>query len=190
MVLRLALVNVKLRIFVILKRIAPIAFPMPNFSSYLESVRRHYEQWWSLYTLTDAEGRDRVKAEMFDFGLMVQTIAPKSERMDGDRLDDRETIERFTVLDGLRKYAGKHVLLVGRPGSGKSTALARLLLEEAEKDDRIPVLVELRYWTEAGVLGLIQSFLRSLPTQVRLTPVEVDRTIQSFELIFYLTDDG
>ena len=149
---------------------------MPNFSSYLESVRRHYEQWWSLYTLTDADGRDRVKAEMFDFGLMVQTIAPKSERMDGDRLDSKEPIERFTVLDGLRKYAGKHVLLVGRPGSGKSTALARLLLEEAEKDDRIPVLVELRYWTEAGVLGLIQSFLRSLPTQVGLMPVEVDRT--------------
>ena len=163
---------------------------MPNFSSYLESVRRHYEQWWSLYTLTDADGRDRVKAEMFDFGLMVQTIAPKSERMDGDRLDSKEPIERFTVLDGLRKYAGKHVLLVGRPGSGKSTALARLLLEEAEKDDRIPVLVELRYWTEAGVLGLIQSFLRSLPTQVGLMPVEVDRTIQSFELIFHLTDDG
>ena len=126
--------------------------------------------------MTDAEGRDRVKAEVFDFGLMVQTIAPKSERMDGDRLDSKEPIERFTVLDGLRKYAGEHVLLVGRPGSGKSTALARLLLEEAEKDDRIPVLVELRYWTEAGVLGLIQSFLRSLPTQVGLTPVEVDRT--------------
>ena len=149
---------------------------MPDFSSYLESVRRHYEQWWSLYTLTDAEGRDRVKAEMFDFGLMVQTIAPKAQQMDDDRLDSKEQIERFTVLDGLRKYAGEHVLLVGRPGSGKSTALARLLLEEAEKGDRIPVLVELRYWNEQGVLGLIQGFLRSLPTQVGLTPVEIDRT--------------
>ncbi len=157
---------------------ASITFPMPDFSSYLESVRRHYEQWWSLYTLTDAEGRSQVKAkgEVFDFGLMVQTIAPKSERMDGDRSEAKETIERFTVLDGLRKYAGEHVLLVGRPGSGKSTALARLLLEEAEKTNRIPVLVELRYWNEDGVLGLIRSFLRSLPTQVGLTPMEVDRT--------------
>ena len=96
--------------------------------------------------------------------------------MDDDRLDSKEPIERFTVLKGLRKYAGEHVLLVGRPGSGKSTALARLLLEEAGKDDRIPVLVELRYWNEDGVLGLIRSFLRSLPTKVGLMPVEVDRT--------------
>jgi hypothetical protein len=34
---------------------------MPDFSFYLESVRRHYEQWWSLYTLTDVEGGDRIK---------------------------------------------------------------------------------------------------------------------------------
>ena len=148
---------------------------MPDFSSYLESVRRHYEQWWSLYTLTDAEGRDRAKGSVFDFGLMVQT-APKSQRIDEDTFDAKEPIERFTVLEGLRKYAGDHVLLVGRPGSGKSTALARLLLEEAEKEDRIPVLVELRYWNGDGVLGLIQAFLRSLPTQVGLTPVEIDRT--------------
>jgi HEAT repeat protein len=169
---------------------------MPDFAPYLESVRRHYEQWWRLYTLTDAEGRSQVKVSPFDFGLMVQTIAPKSNPgvhpMEDDRFGSRETIERFGVLEGLRKYAGEHVLLVGRPGSGKSTALARLLLEEAaltpspspkfgrgEQDEergRIPVLVELRYWTESGVLGLIQGFLRSLPTQVGLSPVEVDRT--------------
>ena len=151
--------------------------PMPDFSSYLESVRRHYEQWWSLYTLTDAEGRAKAKTQgtLFDFGLIVQTIAPEGDRMEEVR-SQTETIERFGVLDGLRKYAGEHVLLVGRPGSGKSTALARLLLEESEKGDRIPVLVELRYWNEQGVLGLIQGFLRSLPTQVGLSPVEIDRT--------------
>ena len=150
---------------------------MPDFSSYLESVRRHYEQWWSLYTLTDAEGWAKAKTQgtLFDFGLMVHPIASKGDRMEDER-SQTETIERFGVLDGLRKYAGEHVLLVGRPGSGKSTALARLLLEESEKGDRIPVLVELRYWNEQGVLGLIQGFLRSLPTQVELTPVEVDRT--------------
>ncbi|MCX5964806.1 MAG: hypothetical protein NT070_17215 [Cyanobacteria bacterium] len=43
---------------------------MPDFSSYLESVRRHYEQWWSLYTLTDVEGRAKAKTQgtLFDFG--------------------------------------------------------------------------------------------------------------------------
>ena len=61
-----------------------------------------------------------------------------------------EKTERLPVLAELRKYALEqleHVLLVGRPGSGKSTALARLLLEEAEQaiedqQAKIPVLLE------------------------------------------------
>jgi predicted NACHT family NTPase len=49
------------------------------------------------------------------------------------------------VLQGLLKYAPEHVLLVERPGSGKSTALVRLLLNEASKrkEQKIPVLVEM-----------------------------------------------
>ena len=70
------------------------------------------------------------------------------------------------------------MLLVGRPGSGKSTALARFLLEEVEKAKSpqnttpqavrgavnggvgyIPVLVELRYW-QTSVFERIQAFLQ------------------------------
>jgi predicted NACHT family NTPase len=44
-------------------------------------------------------------------------------------------VEQFPVLAGLRKYAlgdeREHVLLAGRPGSGKSTALRQLVLELA-----------------------------------------------------------
>jgi len=57
---------------------------------------------------------------------------------------EKEKIERLTVLDGLRKYALEHVLLVGRPGSGKSTALVRLVLEEAEKANLTPQPPSLR----------------------------------------------
>ena len=75
----------------------------------------------------------------------------------------------------MRKYAPDHVLLIGRPGSGKSTALARLLLEEAEEGrggaggaggaggernfPLIPVLVELRYY-QNSVLERVQAFLQ------------------------------
>ncbi len=40
-----------------------------------------------------------------------------------------------------------------------------------------PEVIVLGYWNEDGVLGLIRSFLRSPPTQVGLTPVEIDRTM-------------
>ena len=144
---------------------------MPDFSSYLESVGRHYEPWCRLYTPIDAVGQaDRM--EWFNFGFIVQTIVPQKDdpRETGDRA---ETVERFTVLEGLRKCAGEQVLLVGRPGSGKSTALTQLLLQEAQgQGDCIPVLVELRYWNEDGVMGLIRSFL----VKFGMSAAEVDRT--------------
>jgi HEAT repeat protein len=130
------------------------------FDGYLNSVVSAYQEWWRLYTLTDATGResqqverDRITPAFFDFGLMVQTVElPKAEQereLEGDR-EKKEKIERLPVLEGICKYAAEHVLLVGRPGSGKSTALARLLLQEAEnalsdRNAKIPVLVELRY---------------------------------------------
>ena len=117
-----------------------------DFQHYLASICTTYEKWWQLYTLTDATGKQpQSKAgasSFFDFGLMVQTV----KRKERDRQPE-EKVEPFSVLEGLRKYADQQVLLVGRPGSGKSTALARLMLEEAtDSQGRIPVLVELRYW--------------------------------------------
>ena len=106
---------------------------MVNWSRYLKSLCNTYAQWWQVYTITDVVGQKRVEAQpsplLFDFGLMVQTV----ERDREERGKEEEKVERLSVLEGLRKYASEHVLLIGRPGSGKSTALARLLLEEAER---------------------------------------------------------
>jgi len=105
---------------------------MVNWSRYLESLCTNYAQWWQAYTITDVVGQKRAEAEpsplLFDFGLMVQTV----ERERDERGKGEEKVERLSVLEGLRKYASEHVLLVGRPGSGKSTALVRLVLEEAQ----------------------------------------------------------
>mgnify|MGYP001802489500 CR=1 FL=1 len=91
---------------------------------------------------------------------MVETI--KEEQ---GKTKQQEKTERLTVLEGLLKYSGNHVLLIGRPGSGKSTALLRLLLELAqsfigrkakrndaisiidEENAKIPILIELRFYT-------------------------------------------
>ncbi|QDL10900.1 hypothetical protein DP113_25945 [Brasilonema octagenarum UFV-E1] len=152
-----------------------------DFQKYLQSVCNAYHYWWSLYTITDVEGSKPVQpksvASPFDFGLMVQTVQPQQQ----EKRETPEKTERLPVQEGLRKYSETHVLLVGRPGSGKSTALARLLLEEAEnsviaseakrnvrqacpKDSAIspttatPILVELRQYN-TSVLELIQNFL-------------------------------
>ncbi|MCY7320618.1 MAG: hypothetical protein LH660_02160 [Phormidesmis sp. CAN_BIN36] len=117
---------------------------LPDVQPYLKSICDRYQRWWQLYTLTDATGKQQPKNKSqspFDFGLMVQT-----EKKESREPGEEEKVERFPVLEGIRKYAKNHVLLVGRPGSGKSTALARLLLEEATQQTSIPVLVELRYW--------------------------------------------
>ncbi|MBD2362506.1 HEAT repeat domain-containing protein [Anabaena minutissima FACHB-250] len=103
---------------------------MINWNDYLQSLCNDYAQWWNAYTLTDVVGQQRVEQKhsplLLDF--MVQTVQSGKEEKSAS-----QQVERLDVLAGLRKYAQEHVLLVGRPGSGKSTALARLLLEEAEK---------------------------------------------------------
>jgi hypothetical protein len=78
--------------------------------------------------------------------------------------------EQLGVLEGLRKYAAEHVLLVGKPGSGKSTALQQMLQEEAQKalviiannrgDFKIPVLIELRDRKEEAIVNRIHEKLR------------------------------
>ncbi len=137
---------------------------------YLCSICRNYAQWWESYTITDVVGKQQDEQKQFSplLDLMVQTVEQQQEK----REEGKEKIERLAVLEGLRKYAPDHVLLVGRPGSGKSTALVRLLLEEAEREragevggaggekdfPRIPVLVELRFY-QHSVLERVQAFL-------------------------------
>jgi HEAT repeat protein len=67
-----------------------------------------------------------------------------------ERGQNQEAPKKFDVLGGLREfYRREPVLLIGKPGSGKSTALRRLLLEEAQGyaergSELIPVLILLR----------------------------------------------
>ncbi|NEQ68117.1 MAG: NACHT domain-containing protein [Symploca sp. SIO2D2] len=146
---------------------------MPDWSNYLQSIctDSDYVRWWKVYTLTEVVGKEQQQQEttplLFDFELMVQTVEREEEKRDRENKEEKERIERLGVLEGLRKYAEEHVLLVGKPGSGKSTALKRLLLEDAEtgrrgegnKRRKIPVLVELRYY-RTSILDLIQDFLQ------------------------------
>ncbi|MGD1714324.1 HEAT repeat domain-containing protein, partial [Dapis sp. BLCC M172] len=154
---------------------------------YLESICQEYAQWWEVYTLTDVAGKKPVEqrqniSPLLDLGLMVQTIAEEKQR---ERPEEK--IERLTVLEGLRKYAPNHVLLVGRPGSGKSTALARLLLEEADKvrsgeNGHIPILIELRY-SQTSVLERIQKFIHKHHPTINIDKATLETWLRQGEFL-------
>jgi HrpA-like RNA helicase len=80
-----------------------------DFQPYLSAIVVHYAKDDRFYTPTDAL-----------LPLEVRTV----ERQEKEGQEKR--VEQFPVLEGLRKYAlgerREHVLVAGRPGSGKSTA--------------------------------------------------------------------
>ena len=97
---------------------------MVDFSAYLKFVctTPRYRETLSRYTATDA----------IHLVLEAQTVV-REESGGREIKEPRQQVERLPVLEGLRKYAATHhVLLSGKPGSGKSTTLKRLLLEMAE----------------------------------------------------------
>ncbi|MCJ8281325.1 MAG: HEAT repeat domain-containing protein, partial [Rivularia sp. ALOHA_DT_140] len=172
-----------------------------QFKSYLEAISEseNYKCWWNLYTLTYAEGKKKQEQKFsshsspFDFGLMVQSVQSKQEQEKQEQENqEKEEIERLPVLKGIRKYAKNHVLLVGKPGSGKSTALARLLLESAraassENGTTIPVLVELRYW-QSSIFQRIQAFLQQHDANLNLDETSLKSLLRQGK--FLLLIDG
>ena len=148
-----------------------------DFQPYLRAILadEDYREWQDLYTPTTVEDRRRMPApdtaaissRRFSSRLKLRAEIVKPDKQEqGDRPDGAqelpEEVKQWDVLTGLREYAAEHVVLMGKPGSGKSTSLERLLWEEAEKarqdqNARIPVLVKLRRCT-GTIEGLYEIF--------------------------------
>ncbi|MBW4464718.1 MAG: HEAT repeat domain-containing protein [Pegethrix bostrychoides GSE-TBD4-15B] len=167
-----------------------------EFRAYLEAIcgDRSFQARRQSYVPTDLLDRQRqtnrqpfeqpdffAEFAAFDLDLNVQTAREEKAKPGGGEPEKAEKVERLPVLEGIRKYAAEHVLLVGRPGSGKSTALERLLLQEAElalenPQAPIPVLLKLRDGS-TSVLDLL-----------RLSLVNHDPSLATIDLAVMLAE--
>jgi HEAT repeat protein len=159
-----------------------------NFQPYLDSICRYYAEWWNLDTLTSTSDSQQ---PLFDFEQIVQLIVPrqrhsKEEQPNSIELTQEQSnspestqdqLKPFSILQNPWNYLDKeHILLFGRPGAGKSTALVRLLVGAAERakldstlqnfQTIIPVLVDLglyptRSRNTSGILDLIEDFFEN-----------------------------
>ncbi len=146
-----------------------------DFQDYLRTIVQHYAQQRHLYTLTDVLLPLEARWSPTD---QRSTVEEKKEGQD-------KKIEQFPVLAGLRRYAlgdeREHVLLAGRPGSGKSTALRQLLVELAA-DGLVPVLVQLK--GDRTVPELIKAEFRA--RKVRVTDEQIEDWLVADRLILLL----
>jgi HEAT repeat protein len=146
-----------------------------DFPKYLQSLIKSYESQPDLYTLTDLQVEVRVEMPPED-----PPLTPKKQ--------PETKIERLEVLSGIRKYLREgNVLLVGKPGSGKSTVLQRfrweLAREALEDGDRpIPVLVQLR--SDRSILEAICAEFRR--AKLRVSAKEVDELLLDGKLLLLL----
>ena len=147
-----------------------------DFPKYLQFLVESYQEKRHLYTLTDLQVEVRVE-------IPPQEKSPFPAEM---KLETK--IDRLEVLTGLRKYVQQgNVLLLGKPGSGKSTVLQRfrweLAREGLEKADRqIPVLVQLR--SDRSIVQAICAEFRL--ARIRISPEEVDDLLLDGKLLLLL----
>jgi energy-coupling factor transporter ATP-binding protein EcfA2 len=97
------------------------------------------------------------------------------------------------ILDDLRDLAQryKHVLLIGKPGMGKSTTLKQLRGEIARQGDLIPILVELRHFSgsllpDKSLLDELCSQIRWVDKSLQLDPKEMDLYLHSGKFLVLL----
>jgi HEAT repeat protein len=133
----------------------------------------------SFYTATDAL-----------LTLEAEIVQKEETPAEGEKRTQKQ-IERLPVVEMLRKYGlggeREHLLLVGKPGSGKSTTLRRLCVEMAEialgdNLQLIPVFVQLK--GDKTILTLIQAEFRR--AKLRVTAEQIDDLLLEDRLVLLL----
>ena len=163
-----------------------------DFQPYLQSILNDetYQDLQDCYTPTTVEDRKQPSQPKLSrrLKLRAETVQAEKTQKDPDARGQLEQVEQWDVLAGLRQYATEHVLLIGKPGSGKSTSLEQLLWEEANSALQnpavpIPVLVKLRRCTST-IENLIQDFFTQ--HQLPLATADIQCLLQQGKLLLLL----
>jgi predicted NACHT family NTPase len=137
----------------------------------------------SLYTATDAL-----------LTLEAEVVKPEESQAEREERKQQQ-IEPLPVLEMLRKYGlgaeREHLLLAGKPGSGKSTTLQRLCVELAkialeDESQPIPVFVQLK--GNKPILTLIQDEFRR--AKRRVTAEQIDDLLLEDRLVLLLDQNN
>ncbi len=169
-----------------------------EFERYLKSICScsDYKQWWAHGVLTDTE---REQVEPFDFDLHVKEVKPQQDRGTSSESPSAPA-PPLPVIQALHQYVAgtKHVLLVGRPGAGKTKTLIRYLLKLAKQalDDpsaKIPILVQLKDYKVSSddYSGIVHFIRKDLEEnwELSLKLEEIQRYLFK-DRIFLLLVDG
>ena len=135
------------------------------FDGYLNWVVASYRKSLRLYTLGD--GCEQSQPDFFELKMQVVQPQPENKKRSEQEAEKAQNAEPPVPVLEISKYAQDHVLLMGKAGSGKSTALQKLLLNKAQEAQRnsealIPVLIELRSWQSfPSIIALIKDVLET-----------------------------
>ena len=128
---------------------------------YLEAVKRKYKDWWEdsyafMNEINDAHWQE------LELTVKIPKSKLNNETNSLSANDDGDKTAILPILDALREVSSKRVLIVGKAGAGKSTILAKVLLEAAEEAlqnsiSPVPVLIKLKdYQNQSDFLLLIR----------------------------------
>jgi len=166
-----------------------------SFEPYLKSLLEEEKQYGhqATYVPLLAKESDRERFDQFQpLSASHVTASPwENQEPTSDRKDSDQAAKSkppIDVLHGLRQYASEHVLIVGKPGSGKSTSLNRLLWEEANSallssDVNVPVLIKLRRYTKTIEDSIQDSLTRHC---LSLKVSDVERSLENGRFLLLL----
>jgi hypothetical protein len=148
------------------------ALPSPRTRErvYLQEIGQKFERWLHLYT--DLAGRAEKKRAETPPGVKAHVL--KYLNTDNHVYRERGFVESghtelVETVNGLREVVRRGgVVLIGDPGSGKSTTLQRLTyefaVEAAENETKpLPLLVPLGAYTGGGFDAHIENYFGGLP---------------------------